>query len=227
MGRGKLPTVRPIRRRRSTVILDDAANALIADGQGAGRRDGIKQFVAARRAFILTQIPPMTFEITTNSGNDFCTAGLTANIQGVAPLEVSGIAVNGTPTTVKFSGNNVFSVTVDLVMGANTLELQGLNSLGEPVAGAVDTITVNRVPAPIISSVVPGTACNTGPADLTIVGANFEPGTATRVQFTKGSEEIGFDALYVQWNQDFDAIGAATTLLDNPGTSRQTHAVHP
>ena len=38
-------------------FLDDAANALIADGLGTGRRDGIKQFVRDRRAYILTQIP--------------------------------------------------------------------------------------------------------------------------------------------------------------------------
>ena len=38
-------------------FLDDAASALIADGQGSGRRDGIKQFVRSRRSYILTQIP--------------------------------------------------------------------------------------------------------------------------------------------------------------------------
>jgi hypothetical protein len=37
-------------------FLDDAANALIADGQGSGRRDGIKQFVRDRRNYILTQV---------------------------------------------------------------------------------------------------------------------------------------------------------------------------
>ncbi len=207
--------------------LDDAAAALIADGQGESRRTGIKQFVAARRAFILTQIPPLTFEITTNGGKDFCSAGATAVIQGAAPLEVAGIAVNGSPQKADFSGNNVFTVTVDLSMGANLIELQGLNSLGEPVANATDSITITRVPEPIISSVVPGKVCNTGVADLTILGANFEPGTATEVAFTKGSNEIGFDALYVQWNQSFDAIGAATTLLNNPSGFSQVRGVHP
>jgi spore coat protein CotH len=38
-------------------FLDDAANALIADGFGSGRRDGIKSFVRSRRNYILTQIP--------------------------------------------------------------------------------------------------------------------------------------------------------------------------
>jgi len=38
-------------------FLDDAARALIEDGQGSGRRDGIKQFVRSRRNYILTQVP--------------------------------------------------------------------------------------------------------------------------------------------------------------------------
>jgi len=38
-------------------FLDDAANALIVDGQGDGRRNGIKQFVRSRRNYILTQLP--------------------------------------------------------------------------------------------------------------------------------------------------------------------------
>jgi hypothetical protein len=38
-------------------FLDDAANALIGDGLGSDRRDGIKQFVRDRRAYLLTQIP--------------------------------------------------------------------------------------------------------------------------------------------------------------------------
>ncbi|MHC4700038.1 MAG: lamin tail domain-containing protein [Planctomycetota bacterium] len=39
------------------LFLDDAADALVADGLGDGRRNGIKQFVRDRRAYILTQIP--------------------------------------------------------------------------------------------------------------------------------------------------------------------------
>jgi len=40
-------------------FLDDSTNALMADGLGNGRRDGIKRFVRDRRAYILTQIPSL------------------------------------------------------------------------------------------------------------------------------------------------------------------------
>lgn len=39
-------------------FLDDASAALVADGLGTGRRDGIKQFVRSRRNSILSQMPP-------------------------------------------------------------------------------------------------------------------------------------------------------------------------
>jgi len=209
-------------------FLDDAANVLIADGGDAGRRDGIKQFVRDRRAFIITQIPPIAFEITTNSGEDFCTSASTIKLNGTAPLTVVKISVNGTPVTTQFSGNHVFEVQVALALGENMLVLRGLNSGGSPVSGAIDSITVTRVPLCVIAYATPNPACNSGTAQLTIYGSGFEPGTATSVSLTSSSAEIGFDALYVQYNQSFDAINAATLLLDNPtgGVGDPVYGVH-
>jgi hypothetical protein len=208
--------------------VDDAAAALIADGAGDGRRDAIKAFVRDRRAFILTQIPPVVFEITTNSGEDFCASSPTATIRGAAPLGVMGIAVNGTPLTTEFSGNNTFTVEVAVEMGANLLVLQGLNSQGLPVAGAADSITVTRVEPINVISVTPNLLCNTGTAALTIYGKGFDPGSVTTVALTSASEEIGIDALYVQGTTAFDRINAATVLLNDPsgGVGDAVHAVH-
>ncbi|MBN1125567.1 MAG: CotH kinase family protein, partial [Sedimentisphaerales bacterium] len=210
-------------------FLDDAADALRADGSSDdGRRDGIKQFVLDRRNYILTQIPSFVFEITSNGGEDFCVSTETVTLRGVAPLEVAGIAVNGIPTPTEFSGNNAFEVEVPLVLGANLITLQGLDGIGNPVEGAEDSITVTRRPPCFVTSVTPGLVCNNGTASLTIHGSGFVPGSAATVALTNASEEIGFDALYVQNNQAFDAVQAATILLDNPsgGVGDATYAVH-
>jgi len=209
-------------------FLDDAANALITDGGDAGRRDGIKQFVRDRRNYILTQVPSTVFVIATNNGDDFCTSGSTVTIVGLAPLEVAGIAVNGTPLPAQFSGNNVFTVNVPLAVSTNLLALQGLNGVGNPVPGATDSITVTRVPPCAITSVTPNPVCSNGMAHLGIHGSGFVPGSATSVALTSASEEIGFDALYVQYSQAFDRIDAATLLLDDPsrGVGDPVHAVH-
>jgi hypothetical protein len=209
-------------------FLDDASNALIADGLGDGRRDGIKQWVRDRRAYIITQIPPIAFEITTNNGDDFCTSASKITLNGTAPLNVMKISVNGTPVTTQFSGNHVFEVEVALALGENVLVLQGLDSGGKPVSGAIDFITVTRVPLCVMAYATPSTACNSGTAKLTIYGSGFEPGSATSVALTSTTEKVGFDALYVQYNQAFDAIDAATALLDDPGrgVGDPVYAVH-
>ncbi len=210
-------------------FLDDSADALIADGLGSGRRDGIKQFVRDRRAYILTQVPLPTLEITTNDGEDFCTSASTVTIRGTAPLEVMGISVNGTRLPAEFLGNNVFEVDVSLDMGPNLLSLQGLYRTGEPVPMATDSITVTRVPPCAITSVTPNSVCNSGMAQLMIHGSGFEPGSMASVTLTNASEEMGFNALYVQSNQAFDRIDAATLLLDDPdrGLGDPVHALHP
>jgi len=210
-------------------FLDDAANALIADGLGSGRRDGIKQFVRDRRAYILTQIPSLVFEITTNNGDDFCTSDAIVTIKGAAPAEVEMISVNGTIVVARFLGNNMFEVDIPIEIGDNLLILQGLTRTGKPVSMATDSITITRVPACAIASVTPSPVCNTGTAELAIHGTGFEPGSASSVALTSASEEIGFDALYVQSDQAFDRIDAATLLLDDPsrGIGDPVHAVHP
>jgi hypothetical protein len=215
------------------IFLDDAAQVLIDDGLGdstfLARWNGIKAFVRDRRAYILTQIPPQTFEITTNSGEDFCTSQQIITLRGVAPLEVSGISVNGEPVPATFSGNNVFEVQIPVSLGSNLLNLQGLDSGGNPVPGATDSITVTRVPPIIVNSVTPNLVCNNGTAQLTIRGSGFDPNSTISVALTSASEEIGFDALYVQSDQAFDLIDAATLLLDDPerGVGDPVYAVHP
>jgi hypothetical protein len=167
--------------------------------------------------------------IATNNGQDFCTSTSTVAIVGMAPIEVAGIAVNGTPVPAQFTGNNIFTVNVPVAPGANILNLQGLNGVGNPVSGATGSITVTRVTPCAITSVTPNPVCNGGTAQLAIHGSGFGPGSTTSVVLTNASEEIGFDALYVQWNQSFDRIEAATGLLDDPtrGVGDPVHAVHP
>ncbi len=210
-------------------FLDDAANALIADGQGNGRRDGIKSFVRSRRSYILTQIPTsLTFEITTNSGVDFFTSASHVTIKGVAPIEVAGISVNGTSVPVEFSGNSVFEVDVEIADGPNLLNIQGLTGVGNPVTGAADSITVTRIIPCAVASVTPNQVYNDGATQLTINGSGFEPGSATSVALTLLSDEIGFDALYVQSTVAFDLVDAATLKLDDAarGIGNSIHAVH-
>ena len=113
-------------------------------------------------------------------------------------------------------------------MGANELALQGLDGLGNPVPDATDSIVVTRVPPTVVTAVTPNPVCQGGVANVTIHGSGFVPGSDTQVELTSASEEVGFDALYVQSSQAFDQIDAATLLLDDPtrGVGDETRTVH-
>ncbi len=209
-------------------FLDDAADALVNDGLGSGRRNGIKQFVRSRRNYIISQIPSVTFRITTNGGRDFYASGPTVTISGTVPLEVAQISINGIPVETEISGDNVFTVNVEIQEGTNVLNIQGINGVGKPVSGASGSITVTRVNSCSIRSVTPNPVYNTGTVELTILGSGFEPGTQTAVALTSTSGELGFNAFYVQNSQAFGSIEDATLLLDNPnnGVGNPVRAVH-
>jgi len=209
-------------------FLDDAADALVADGQGDGRRNAIKQFVRDRRAFILPQVPVTEFAITTNDGRAFVTTEGTLRLEGTTPPEVQAIAINGTPVDAEFPGEDTFAIDLILVEGLNLLGLQGLDSQGAPLPQATAFITIVYVLPSEVSAVSPTTAANDGPVQLTIQGSGFVPGANLTVVLTSASEEMGIDALYVQSNQAFDRIDAATLLLDDPsrGVGDETETVH-
>ncbi len=209
--------------------LDENANALVADGAGDGRRDAIKEFVRNRQTYIASQLPSLTFMITSNNGDDFCTSESTVSITGVAPIQVAQIEVNGTIVPSTFSGTNAFSVDIPLVIGSNELHLKGLDNIGNAVPGATDSITVLRVEPIIVSSVFPPKLCNnSSTAEIRIYGTGFFPDSASRISLQNRSKEIGFNALYVQSSTSFDRIDAATVLLDNPsgGIGDEVYWVH-
>ncbi len=200
------------------LFLDDASNALVADGDPDGRRNGIKQYVRDRRNFILQQIPPLSFEITSNGGEDVCTSAQTFTIRGIASVGVAQVLLNGEIVPSVLSGST-FEVDVDLEMGANRFDMAGLGSTGEQIPGMTDSITITRVPATDITSITPNRVSNDGMASLTIKGSGFTPGSNTDISLGLASEETGFDALYVASDQGFDRIDAASLLLDEPQAS--------
>ncbi|MCP4451385.1 MAG: hypothetical protein GY809_07985, partial [Planctomycetes bacterium] len=197
-------------------FLDDAANALIADGMGSSRRDGIKQYVRARRAYMLTQVPAIEFHVAVDGGDALITTEDRVTIQGVSPTGVVALDINGQIVPMAFTGKFNFEAEFSIPMGAHFVTVQGLDQSGHPVPDALDSIIVIRMLPCSVSSVTPNSVSNqAGVASLTVTGDGFTPGLGTTVTLTQGSNEKGFDARYVQSEQAFDRIDAATLLLDD------------
>ncbi|MBN2138590.1 MAG: lamin tail domain-containing protein [Sedimentisphaerales bacterium] len=208
-------------------FLDDAADALVADGAGDGRRNEIKAYVRDRRLYILPQVPALKFEILSRLSHIY-TTGTVITLKGTAPPYVSGISANGEPILSEFGENNAFTVNIPISLGTHYITLQALDGAGSPIAGLSDSIWITRTRGCSITD-VPDTMCNSGTGTLILRGENFDAGCEATVALTSISDEIGFDALYVPYGQGFDRINAATLLLDDPGRGIDdpTYAVHP
>jgi Lamin Tail Domain/CotH kinase protein/Putative Ig domain len=130
---------------RSNPMLDARYQGMTAAGAAVGSPQGIKDFIAARRDLILTQIQAnqSPFVILSNGGADFATNRNLISLTGTAPLEVRTILVNGISYPVTWTALNTWVLRVPLGAGANTLLLSGVDPQGNPVNGASGTLHVN------------------------------------------------------------------------------------
>ncbi len=130
---------------RANPILDARYNGMVAGGAAVGSPQGIKDFIAARRTFILGQIAAnqSPFVITSNGGADFTTNRNLMTLTGTAPLEVRTVLVNGQAYPVTWTSANTWVVRVPLLSGTNVLNVTGVDPRGRVVAGVTGSIRVN------------------------------------------------------------------------------------
>ncbi len=129
---------------RANAILDARYNGMVAGGAAVGSPQGIKDFIAARRSYILSQVAAnqASFAITSNGGADFTTNRNLLTLTGTAPLDVRQILVNGRAYPVTWTSVNSWLVRIPLTNGLNTLAVTGVDPRGNPVAGVSGTIRV-------------------------------------------------------------------------------------
>ncbi len=138
---------------RSNPILDARYSGMVAGGATISSPQAIKDFIAQRRSYILTQIAANNtspFDIQSNGGVDFTTGNNLVTLTGRAPFDVASIEVNGVAYPVTWTSLNSWSIRVALPSGTNGLNVVGFDQFGRAVSGSVDTISVNvsALPAP-------------------------------------------------------------------------------
>ena len=108
----------------------------------------IKDFIAARRGYILGQIAANNtapFDIQNNGGLDFSTGNNLVTLTGRAPLEISRIEVNGVEYQITWTTLTNWSIRVALPSGTNALTVIGYDLYGNAISNATDTISVNVI----------------------------------------------------------------------------------
>ena len=126
-------------------------------------------YIAARRAFALTQLPAQVpFAITSNGGNDFAAGTNFVELAGSGWLDIIGMEVNGIPYALRWTSLTNWALTLPLGAGANLLTLQALDRAGNRLTNRTDTITVTNTLPPALVPVVINEwmADNAGPGGL-------------------------------------------------------------
>ncbi len=125
----------------------DARRSILVKNAVSGITDprSIVSWINSRRTYILNQLnaaDAKTFEITTNSGNDYDATTPTVALDGTAPFAVATIEINGVPYPVTWTTARNFRLSVPLTQVTNTIALVGKDLRGNPVPGASDSIVV-------------------------------------------------------------------------------------
>jgi hypothetical protein len=127
---------------RSNPILDSRYSGINAGGGGVGSPQGIKDFIAARRTFILGQIAANQSPFTVNSLLDFSTDRNLITLSGTAPLEARTILINGVAYPLNWTSLSNWVIRVPLQSGSNTLVMTAVDPKGVPVPGLTRTVRV-------------------------------------------------------------------------------------
>jgi regulation of enolase protein 1 (concanavalin A-like superfamily) len=147
-------------------VLDAKYTAFAANGLPAAYSvqepgaAGLKDWLATMRISLFTAITNAgmaSVPFAVNGATNLVTAQNYLTLTGTAPLEVRTITVNGEQFFVTWSTLKNWSVRVTLFGYTNRLVLQGINSLGQPVAGASAVVTVIDTSAPQDYTYIPYT----------------------------------------------------------------------
>jgi hypothetical protein len=125
----------------------DARRTLLQQNLVAGVSDPepIRGYINQRRSYLLNQIAANdvgALLITTNNGNDFSTPSPIATLNGTAPFAIATLEVNGIAYPVTWLDQNRWRVAVPLPERSNVLVVTGKDRRGNPIPGAVHSITV-------------------------------------------------------------------------------------
>jgi hypothetical protein len=130
---------------RSGAILDARYNGMVSAGAAVGSPQPIKDFIAARRTFILSQIASnqSSFSIASNNGLDFATNRNLITLTGQAPLEVRQLLVNGLAYPITWTSVNTWLIRIPLVSGTNVLNFTAVDSQGGIVSSVSRVLRVS------------------------------------------------------------------------------------
>ncbi len=125
-------------------LLDARYAGLRANQVNVAGPASIKSWILQRRTFLQTQLRAVraNFAIATRNGQDFASEVSPVTLAGVAPVAVRTLRVNGIPFEPSWTTVTNWMLQLPLTAGTNSLLIEGLDRLAQPVAGARATLQI-------------------------------------------------------------------------------------
>ena len=122
--------------------VDKVYNGLVAQGIPASTPEGLKEYAAARRNYILSQLATVSASFAVGGPSSFSTNQNLITLSGTAPVRVARLTVNGVTAIPTWTSVTQWTLRVALQPGLNNLVIQGWDNKGQPIGGATASLAV-------------------------------------------------------------------------------------
>lgn len=131
-------------------LLDAKYAAFQADHLALSDPADIKSWINQRRAYLQSQLYTVSAKFAVTSPPATVTTSQSPLvIRGTAPVTVRTLQVNGVAYPVVWKTVTSWELRVPLQAGVNELAVTGVDRLGQPVAGAAASLSVNFIGTPV------------------------------------------------------------------------------
>ena len=124
--------------------VDPIYNGLVTAGVGpdAATTQGLKDYAAARRSYLISQLNTVAAIFAVNGSTTFSTNRNFITVTGTAPIGVATITVNGVAAQPTWTSVTNWTLRIALQSGVNNLTIAGWNNKGQAVGGASASLSV-------------------------------------------------------------------------------------
>ena len=138
----------PLQPGAADPLLDERYASFLQNNVPMVSPQFIKNFIAARRNYLLTVIPSATFSVN-NPAYQAVSGTNLLTLTGSAPLSVEHIFVNGIPYPVTWTGTTTWRVLAPLAAGTNFLTVTATDRKGNAIPNASFNLTANYTGAAV------------------------------------------------------------------------------
>lgn len=131
------------------VILDERYANFQQNGVPLISPQFIKNYIASRRAYLLTVMPTAPFAVN-NPAYQVVSGSNVLALTGTGPLSVEKILVNGVPQPITWTSTTAWRVLVPLSAGTNVLALGAQDRYGNTLSNATGNVTANFTGAAVV-----------------------------------------------------------------------------